>query len=64
MEHRKRDVVLRLLRSEPLVSREVGVEVYRLERWKVRALAGLERGLKEQAGEPLAGSWMPRHIGD
>ena len=53
---RKRDVVLRLLRGEPLdaVSREVGVEVYRLERWKTRALAGLELGLKEQAGEPLA----------
>ena len=42
-----------LLRGEPLdaVSREVGVEVYRLERWKARALAGLELGLKEQAGE-------------
>ena len=50
---RKRDVVLQLLRGEPLdtVSREVGVEVYRLERWKTRALAGLELGLKEQAGE-------------
>ena len=55
---RKRDVVLQLLRGEPLdaVSREVGVEVYRLERWKARALAGLELGLKEQAGEPLATS--------
>ena len=65
---RKRDVVLRLLRSEPLdaVSREVGVEVYRLERWKVRALAGLERGLKEQAGEPLAAELdaAKRHIGE
>ena len=42
---RKRDVVLRLLRGESLdaVSREVGVEVYRLEAWKARALAGLER---------------------
>ena len=65
---RKRDVVLRLLRSEPLdaVSREVGVEVYRLERWKVRALAGLELGLKEQAGEPLAAELdaAKRHIGE
>ena len=44
---RKRDVVLRLLRGESLdaVSREVGVEVYRLEAWKARALAGLELGL-------------------
>ena len=47
-------------------SREVGVEVYRLERWKVRALAGLERGLKEQAGEPLAAELdaAKRHIGE
>ena len=45
---RKRDVVLRLLRGESLdaVSREVGVELYRLEAWKERALAGLELGLK------------------
>ena len=65
---RKRDVVLRLLRGEPLdaVSREVGVEVYRLERWKARALAGLELGLKEQAGEPLAAELdaAKRHIGE
>ena len=65
---RKRDVVLRLLRGEPLdpVSREVGVEVYRLERWKTRALAGLELGLKEQAGEPLAAELdaAKRHIGE
>ena len=64
---RKRDVVLRLLRGEPLdaVSRELGVEVYRLERWKVRALA-LELGLKEQAGEPLAAELdaAKRHIGE
>ena len=49
-------MVLRLLRGESLdtVSRDVGVEVYRLEAWKTRALTGLEFGLKEQAGEPLA----------
>ena len=48
---RKRDVVLRLLRGESLdaVSREVGLEAYRLEAWKARALAGLELGLKAQA---------------
>ena len=41
---RKRDVALRLLRGEALdaVSREVGVELYRLEAWQARALAGLE----------------------
>ena len=58
---RTRDVVLRLLCGESLdaVSRAVGVEIYRLEEWKVRALAGLELGLKEQAGEPVAAVRMP-----
>ena len=66
--NRKRDVVLRLLRGESLdaVSREVGLELYRLEAWQARALAGLELGLKEQAGEPLAAELdtAKRHIGD
>ena len=46
---RKRDVVLRLLRGESLeaLSREVGVEIYRLEAWRARAVAGLEHGLKK-----------------
>ena len=65
---RKRDMVLRLLRGESLdaVSREVGLEVYRLEAWKTRALAGLELGLKAQAGEPLAAELdaAKRHIGE
>jgi hypothetical protein len=30
------------------VSRETGVEVYRLEEWKKRALAGMEAGLRER----------------
>ena len=65
---RKRDVVLRLLCGESLdaVSREVGVELYRLEAWQARALAGLELGLKEQTGEPLAAELdtAKRHIGE
>jgi hypothetical protein len=38
---RKREAVLRLLRGEPLevLSRELGVEIYRLEKWKQRAWA-------------------------
>ena len=64
---RKRDVVLRLLCSESLdaVSRAGGVEIYRLEAWKARAVAGLELGLKEQAGEPVAAvlDAAKRHIG-
>ena len=65
---RKRDVVLRLLRGESLemVSREVGVELYRLEAWQARALAGLALGLKAQGGEPLAAELdaATRHIGE
>ena len=51
---RKRDIVLRLLRGESLdvVSREVGVEIYRLEKWKERAPAGLELGRMDQTGAP------------
>ena len=48
------------------MSREVGVEIYRLEEWKERALAGLEVGLKEQAGDPAAVALdvAKRHIGE
>ena len=65
---RKRDVVLRLLRGESLeaLSREVGVEIYRLEAWRARALAGLELGLKDRHGEPVAEALdaAKRHIGE
>jgi transposase len=52
---RKREVALRLLCGEPIdaLSRELGVEVYRLERWKEKAFAGLDAGLKEREGDPL-----------
>ena len=62
---RKRDVVLRLLRGESLdaVSREVGVEVYRLEAWKTRALAGHwtrddQIGTPDSGGGPAARPWV------
>ena len=65
---RKRDVVLRLLRRESLdaVSREVGLELYRLEAWKALALAGIELCLKAHAGEPLAAELdaAKRHTGE
>lgn len=50
---RKREIVLRLLRGESLdvVSREIGVEVYRLERWRDKALASMDAGLKERADD-------------
>ena len=60
--------MLRLLRGESLaaVSREVGVEIYRLAHWQERALAGLELGLKDHAGEPAAAALdaAKRHIGE
>ena len=39
---RKREVVLRLLRDEPvqLLSRQLGVEIFRLEQWREKAIAG------------------------
>ena len=65
---RKRDVVLRLLRGESLeaLSREAGVEIYRLEAWRERAMAGLELGLKDRHGEPVAEvlDAAKRHIGE
>ena len=65
---RKRDVVLRLVRGESLdsLSREMGVEIYRLEEWREQALAGLEFGLKKHQGEPLAEELdaAKRHIGE
>ena len=51
---RKREVVLRILRGEPmeLLSRELGVELYRLEKWRDAALAGMEEALKVRNGDP------------
>jgi transposase len=53
---RKRDVVLRLLRGESIdaVSRQIGIEPFRLEQWRERALAALDSALKERAeDDPL-----------
>ena len=49
-------MVLRRLRGESLaaLSREVGVEIYRLEDWRDRAVAGLERGLQVRQGDLVA----------
>lgn len=65
---RKREVVLRLLSGEPLeaVSREVGVEVYRLEQWREKALAGIDLAMKDRTGDPLQDELdaAKRHIGE
>ena len=55
-KERKLEVVLRLLRGESVdaVSREVGVESYRLEQWREQALAELKGGLQSRRSkEPL-----------
>ncbi len=52
---RKQEIVLRMLRGESLdsLSRELGVEIYRLEGWRDRALAAMKSGLKSRRSDPL-----------
>ena len=47
---RKREVVLRLLRGESaeLLSRELGIPLYKLEQWRAKADAALYGALKER----------------
>jgi len=54
-KRRKMEVVLRLFRGEPLdaVSRELKVEISRLEAWRNKGLHGLEEALKEREGDPM-----------
>lgn len=54
-KRRKMEVVLRLLRGESLddVSREMKVEISRLEAWRDRGMKGLEESLREREGDPL-----------
>ena len=50
---RKREVVLRLLRGESveLLSRELGVPIFKLEGWRQKADAALDGALKEREAE-------------
>ncbi len=52
---RKREVALRILRGESMdaLSRELGVEMYRLEQWRDRALAGIDASLRERGNDPV-----------
>lgn len=52
---RKREVALRLLRGEPFdaLARELGVEIYRLEEWKNKALAGIDASLPGARWRPV-----------
>src|ERR687884_861447 len=61
---RKQEIVLRLLRGEPLdtIARELGIEPYRLERWRDRALAAMSAGLKERAeADPVRADLAAAH---
>lgn len=51
---RKRGVALRLMRGEPVegLSRRLAVPVWKLERWRQRALAGIDAGLRERDDDP------------
>jgi predicted nucleic acid-binding Zn-ribbon protein len=61
-------VVLRILRGESLdaLSRELGVEIYRLEEWRDKALSGLDAGLKDRQSDLLSHELdaAKRHIGE
>ena len=61
-------MVLRMLRGESLdsLSRELGVEIYRLEEWRDKALSGLDAGLKDRQNDPLSHELdaAKRHIGE
>ena len=49
---RKRE---RLLRDEPvqLLSRQLGVEIFRLEQWREKAIGGIDASLKQRKGDPV-----------
>ena len=42
-------------RGEPVeaLSRELGVEIHRLEKWREKALLGIDNGLRERDGDPV-----------
>jgi hypothetical protein len=47
-------VVLRIFRGEPLeLLSRLGVELYRLEKWRDAALTGREEALQARNGDPL-----------
>jgi len=65
---RKAEVVIRMLQGEPLdsLSREPGVEIWRLEEWRDKALASMEAGLARREGDPVQEQldWAMKKIGE
>lgn len=53
--NRKKEAVLRLMRGEPVdaLSRELSIEIYRLEEWREKALQGIDTALKSRENDPL-----------
>ncbi len=51
---RKMEVVLRLFQGEAIdaVSRDVGIEIFRLSEWRDEALLGMESGFKQRTNDP------------
>ncbi len=54
--NRKKEAVLRMMRGEPadVLSRELCIEVCRLEEWLEKAYQGIEESLKTREGDPLS----------
>ena len=54
---RKREVVLRLMRGEAMemLSRELGLPIFKLEQWRQKAEAALDGALKEREADPADG---------
>jgi transposase len=65
---RKREAVLRLMRGEAaeLLSRELGLPVFKLEQWRRKAEGALEGALKEREADPADGQLAAalRRIGE
>ena len=61
-------MVLRLLRGESaeLLSRELGLPIFKLEQWRQKAEAALEGALKEREADPADGQLAAamRRIGE
>jgi transposase len=52
--NRKKEAVLRIMHGEPMdvLSRELNIEIDRLEEWYEKALQGIEEALKSREGDP------------
>jgi len=65
---RKKEVILRLLKGELIddLSRELGIESYRLDEWYIQALAGIESSFKDRDKDPIKDelSRAKQRIGD